>query len=109
MLYLNKFLSKVKENPAIFKTPEIILVLGITSSQIKNLKKYALENQLITQSKQWYFLTEQGERYLSKNKIQEFENKQFPLRPVVNVEYLKEEKLPSVLTKAIRLLAKHLI
>ena len=109
MLYLNKFLSKVKENPAIFKTPEIILVLGLTSSQIKDLKKYALENQLITQSKQWYFLTEQGERYLSKNKIQEFENKQFPLRPRVNVEYLKEEKLPSVLTKAIRLLAKHLI
>ena len=109
MLYLNKFLSKIKENPAIFKTSNIIMVLGLTATHIKNLKKYALENQLISQSKQWYFLTEKGEEYLSKNPIKTWKNEKFSLRPSINVEYLKEEKTPSVLTKALRLVAKHLL
>ena len=57
MLYLNKFLNEIKKSPLLLKSPNIILVLGITSTHIKKLKKHALENQLITQSKQEYFLT----------------------------------------------------
>ena len=57
MQYLNKLLSKVKENPMLFKAQDIILTLGLTATQIKDLKKYALENQFITQSKHECFLT----------------------------------------------------
>ena len=42
MQYLNKFLGKIKENPTILKTQNVILHLGLTSTQIKDLKKYAL-------------------------------------------------------------------
>ena len=55
MLYLNKLLMNVKNDSKIFKSKEIILKLGLTNTQIKNLKKYALENQLITQIKQDLF------------------------------------------------------
>ena len=109
MLYLNKLLSKVKENSNIFKTPDIILHLGLTSTQIKDLKKYALENQLITQSKTELSLTQKGEEYLSNNQIQNWATKDFPLRAEIKVEALKEEKIPATLTRAIRLLAKYLI
>lgn len=100
MNYLNKFLAEIKKNSQIFKSPEMILIFGLTSSHIKSLKKYALESQLITQTKQEFFLTSKGEEYLDENPVQD-EN--------INIEYLKEEKIPAVLTKAIRLLAKHLI
>ena len=69
MNYLNKFLNVIKKNPQIFKASEIVLIFGITSTHIKNLKKHALENQLITQIKQEYFLTKMGEEYLDKKKM----------------------------------------
>lgn len=109
MLYLNKLLSNIKENPSIFKHPDIIIILGLTNSQIKELKKQALENQLITQSKSEYYLTPKGEEYLKLNPIKTWATKEFPQRPEINVESLKEEKAPATLTKAIRLLAKHLL
>lgn len=109
MLYLNKLLMNVKNDSKIFKSQEIILKLGLTNTQIKNLKKYALENQLITQIKQEYFLTEKGEKYIISNPLKKWSNKDFPLRPEINVEDLKESKTPANITKAIRLLAKNLL
>ena len=41
MLYLNKFLSEIKKNPQILKSNEVILTLGLSSTQIKELKKIA--------------------------------------------------------------------
>lgn len=98
MLYLNKLLCKIKKNSAIFKSEDIISSLGLTSTQIKNLKKYALENQLITQSKQGCFLTKLGENYLELNPLEN--------NSALNVEILKEEKTSPILTKAIRNIAK---
>lgn len=109
MLYLNKLLFKLKNDPNLFKSSQIILTLGISNSQIKELKKYALENQLITQSKFEFNLTSKGEEYLAQNPIETWASKEFPERLNINVEYLKLEKAPAVLTKAIRLFAKHLI
>lgn len=109
MNYLNKFLKTVKENPTIFKSEDAILRFGLTNTHIKELKKYALENQLITQEKQNFFLTEKGENFLSENPLVSWENKDFPLRESINVEYLKEEKTTAILTKAIRLIAKYLL
>lgn len=109
MLYLNKFLAVIKENPLIFKSPDIIQKLGITSTQIKDLKKHALENQLILQEKQKTILTSKGENFLAENPLEKWCSKEFSLRPEIIVEYLKEDKAPAVLTRAMRLLAKHYI
>ena len=49
MLYLNKLLSKIEENSVLFRAQDIISILGLSSSQIKDLKKYALENSYIEQ------------------------------------------------------------
>ena len=77
MLYLNKFLNEIKNNPVLLKSPHIILTLGISNSQIKELKKYALENQLITQSKFESNLTAKGEEYLAQNPFLAWATKYF--------------------------------
>ena len=109
MLYLNKLLCKVKENPTFFKSTNLILEMGLSSTQIKDLKRNAIEKQFITQVKQEYYLTPRGEEYLLNNPLEKWQCSEFIMRPDVNVEYLKEEKIPSILTKAIRAFARHLI
>lgn len=109
MLYLNKLLTVLKENPEIFKSQEVILILGLSPSQIKDLKKNAFENQLITQSKQGCVLTPDGLEFLENNPLQKWQTEDFTLRPEINLEYFKEEKIPAVLTKAIRAYAKYLL
>ena len=109
MLYLNKFLKTIRENPTIFKSEDMIFKFGLTNTHIKELKKYALENQLITQEKQNFFLSKKGEEFLSQNPLESWKNEKYPLREDINVEYLKEEKTTAILTKAIRLIAKHLL
>ena len=109
MIYLSKFLTKIMQDPALIKSNQKILEFGFSDSQIQLLKKYALENDLIDSSKQGCFLTPKGESFLLNNPIESWVTKEFTLRPNVNLEYLKEEKAPPMLTKAIRNLAKHLI
>lgn len=109
MLYLNKLLLGIKKDSLLFKSSEIVLKLGISSSQIKELKKYALENQLITQQKQEFTLTTLGEDYLVKNPIENLQVKSPLQAPNINVEYLKLEKTPAILTKAIRALGRYFI
>ena len=109
MQYLNKLLNAIKKDPSLFKASDIIIKTGLTLNQIKSLKKYALDNLLIKQSKGWYFLTPKGEEYLSRKPLQSWINKDFPLRPNINLEILKEEKTTPILTKAIRCLARHLL
>lgn len=109
MIYLNKFLTKIKEDPTILKSEKFISLFGLSATQIKDLKKFALENLLIQADKEGCFLTKKGEEYLFENPLESWSIKGFKDRPEVNVEYLKEEKIPAILTKAIRLLAKHLI
>ena len=108
MQFLNKFLKRIEENPTIFKNPKINYLFGLTTSQIKELKKYALSNGLIEQRKQEYHLTENGKIYLKNNPIKGWGD-DFPKRPELNLEYLKQEKMPATVTKAIRNLARHLL
>lgn len=109
MLFLNKLLKGVKDDPLIFRNPKIGFVLGLTSSQIKELKKFALSNCFIKQQKQEYYLTIFGEDYLNSHPIQSWRTDEFPKRPELNLEYLKEEKTPATVTKAIRSLARHFL
>ena len=44
MLYLNKFLSAIKDNSEILKSAEANYILGLTSGNINNLKKYYIIN-----------------------------------------------------------------
>ena len=106
MIYLNKLLKCIKENPLIFKSQQIILKMGLNLSQIKDLKKLALEKGFIISSKNGVFLSTKGEIYLAENPIITWVSEKFPLRPEINLEYLKEEKTSSVLTKTIRNLAE---
>ena len=63
----------------------------------------------IEQIKQEYFLTPKGEDFLLKNPFISWKTKEYPLRPDINLEYLKEEKISAVLKKAIRNFAKFLL
>lgn len=109
MLYLNKFLYLLEKEPKLLKKPNVILVLGLTTTQINNIKKFALENNLIYQENQGYYLTTEAKRYIIENPLQSWKTKEFPERIDINLECLKEEKTPSVLTRAIRNLSRHLI
>ncbi len=109
MLYLNKFLFTIKKNPNIFSAQDYIMRFGLTNTHIKDLKKYALENLLITHSKNEYFLTEEGKKYLNEHPIQKLKIKNTFIAPEINIEYLKEEKTSSVLTRTIRLAARYLL
>ena len=109
MLFLNKLIKGIKDDPTIFKNPKIGFILGLTKSQITNLKKFAIENEYIIQSKQNYSLTNKGELLLRNNPIKSWRCDKYPKRPDLNLEYLKEEKTPATVTKAIRNLARHLL
>ena len=109
MLFLNKLLNVVKDNPKLFKEPRIGFILGLTNTQIKDLKKFATANNLITQQKQEYFLTDPGTEYLETHPIESWCSQEFPKRPELNLEYLKLEKMPATVTKAVRNLARHLL
>ena len=109
MEHLNKFLSCVKKESTIFKNPEINFIIGLTNTQIKDLKKFAVSNGLIKEEKKEYFLTTKGTEYLKTNPVKSWCNEEFPERPEINLEYLKLEKMPPTLTKAIRCLARHLL
>lgn len=109
MLFLNKLLLGIKDDSFIFKNPQINYILGLTNSQTKELKKFALENEFIIQKKQEYLLTKKGEYYLETHPIVSWKNEDFPKRPDLNLEYMKIEKTPATVTKALRNLAKHLL
>lgn len=109
MLFLNKLLKGIKGDPTIFKDPKINFILGLTNSQIKELKRFATINEFIIQKKQEFFLTAKGELFLINNPIKSWQNSEFPKRPELNLEYLKEEKPPATVTKAMRNLARHLL
>lgn len=109
MLFLNKLLKEIKENPKLFKNPNLNYIIGLTTSQIKELKKYAIEQNYIIQSRQEYVLTEKGKDYILDNPIKSWCCQEFPQRPELNLEYLKNEKTPAIVTRAIRKLSKHLL
>ena len=109
MEHLNKLLKNVEKESTIFKNPDLNFILGLTNTQIKDLKKFAIQNELIYEEKKEFFLTQKGKEYIAQNPIKSWCSKEFPKRPEINLEYLKLEKMPPILTKAIRCLARHLL
>lgn len=109
MEHLSKLLLIIKKHPLVFLQADANCIFGLTTTQIKDLKKFAVENNLIKQSKKEFFLTEAGEKYLSENPLQSWIDEVNFKRPEINLEYLKLDKAPPTLTKATRLLARHLL
>lgn len=109
MEHLNKLLACVEKDSSIFKKDDINFIVGLMNTQIKELKKYAITNELIKENKKEFFLTSKGREYLLNNPVISWCSNDFPLRPQINLEYLKLEKMPPTLTKAIRCLARHLL
>lgn len=83
------FLSKKQDN----------YVIGISNNDIKKIKKHCLLENLIAPKDKGFILTKKGNKLINacKNTKLDF----------INLEYLKLEKTPPILTKAIRKLAKH--
>lgn len=50
-----------------------------------------------------------GTEYLETHPIESWCSEAFPHRPELNLEYLKDEKTPATVTKAVRNLARHLL
>lgn len=109
MIFLNKLLKGVKNDSQLFKNLKVNFILGLTNTQTKELKKFAITNEFIIQKKQKFFLTEKGRLFLKNNPCESWISSEFPKRPELNLEYLKEEKPTATVTKAIRNLAKHLL
>ena len=100
MEHLNKLLFHIEHNSELFKQKDIGFILGLTNTQIKDLKKLAITQNLIAEKQHQFYLTDWGKSYLQEH----------PFTPSkVNLEYLKLEKMPPTLTKAIRCLARHLL
>ena len=106
---LSKLLYAVKNDAAIFRNEDVNFILGLTSSVIKKLKKNAIELKLIEQKTKEFYLTNKGKDYLKQHPLEKWRTKNFPKRPEINLEYLKLEKMPPIVTKALRNLAKHLL
>ncbi len=100
MEHLNKLLFHIEYNSELFKQKDIGFILGLTNTQIKDLKKFAITQNLIEEKQHQFYLTEVGKTYLQEHPFSQ---------KGVNLEYLKLEKMPPTLTKAIRCLARHLL
>ena len=66
---LNKLLMGVKENSQVFSLPNKNFVLGLTTTQVKELKKEAINQRLIFEEKKNYYLTKEGKSYLKNNPV----------------------------------------
>lgn len=109
MQYLAKLLIAIKQNSKLFQNLEINFILGLTNSQIKELKKTAIAEGLIKEQKREFTLTKAGEQYINEVPIALWVDEINFKRPEINLEYLKLEKAPLTVTKAIRCLARHLL
>lgn len=109
MQHLAKTLTAIKKDSKLFKNPEVNFILGLTTSQVKELKKTTIIEGLIEEHKREFTLTKAGEQYIEEIPIISWNDEINTRRPEINLEYLKLEKTPPTVTKAIRCLARYLL
>lgn len=109
MEHLAKILIAIKKNSKLFQNPEANFILGLTTSQVKELRKTAITEGLIEEHKREFTLTKAGEQYINEVPVTSWVDEINNKRPEINLEYLKLEKTPPTVTKAIRCLARHLL
>nr|DAU52963.1 MAG TPA: hypothetical protein [Caudoviricetes sp.] len=107
---VSKLLCKLKDCPEFMKNDDRNYILGMTDSQIQNIKKFALENNLIEEfAKSNFCLTKQAEQFIKKYPYCTWTSNDYPKRPDVNFEYLKLEKCPAALTRSIKSICRILL
>ena len=109
MQHLAKLLIAIKKDSKLFKNVEVNFILGLTTSQVKELKKTAISEGLIEDYKREFTITKAGEQYINEVPVISWVDETNNKRPEINLEYLKVEKTPPTVTKAIRCLARHLL
>ena len=109
MQYLAKLLTAIKQDSKLFQNPEVNYILGLTTTQVKELKKATISEGLIEEHKREFTLTKAGDQYINEAPIISWVDEINNKRPEINLEYLKIEKTPPTLTRATRLLARHLL
>lgn len=108
-LHITKLLTHLKNNPHLFQEKDLNFIVGLTSTEIANAKKVIFGNTLATRFKQDVILSDAGLQFIKKNPLNHWSTEEYPNRPEINLEYLKLEKHPPTLTKAIRQLAVYLL
>ena len=103
-IYITKILKLLQNEPDLFQNKNITYLSGLISSDISKIKKYLIDNNLIVIDKKQYFITNLGLKFLDANPtIDSYLDK------LTNLEYLKLQKTPTYVNKAINILAKHLL
>lgn len=108
-LHIAKLLKCVQTNPRLFQEKDVTFIVGLTATEISNTKRFIFENALATRIKQDLKLTDEGQKFIKNNPAVSWADGENPKRPNTNLEYLKLEKQPATLSKAIRQLAEHLL
>lgn len=107
---VSKLLCNLKDFPDLLKNSDKHIILGMTDSQIQNVKKYALDHNLLKETaKSIYCITKQAESYIKKYPYCSWISSEYPKRPDINFEYLKYEKCPASLTKSIKSICRILM
>ncbi len=98
--YVAKVLLALAKDENFFSQKNKNFSIGLSENDIKKVKNYCLDNNLIEKNDKNYTISVKGLKLIKNYKDK--------LR-ITNIEYLKVEKTPPTLTKAIRALARHLI
>lgn len=107
--HITKLLMCLRKKPKLFLDKDITFITGLTSTEITNAKRFIFENTLATRIKQNVILSDDGLDFIKKHPINSWSTEDYPNRPEINLEYLKLEKHPPTLTKAVRQLAGYLL
>ena len=111
-----RMLSCVRDDAKFFLREDAPYFCGLAKTKMQELKKYLIYENFLEERKREYFLTEKGKEFLNRvfdeettNEIKFGFRKVYEKTPVIICDALTKEKAPASLTRAIRLLAKHLV
>lgn len=96
--YIAKLLKTLAKDKAFLSKKQEKFSIGLSETDIKKIKKYCVEENLIEQKEKEFIVTEKG-----LNLIENYKDK----FDYLNIESLKLEKAPTTLTKAIRELSRY--
>ena len=111
-----RMLCCVRNDAKFFLKEDASYFCGLAKTKMHELRKHLIRENFLEEHKREYFLTEKGKEFLNRifdeettNEIKFGFRKVYEKTPVIICDALTKEKAPSTLTRAIRLLAKHLL
>lgn len=107
--HITKILLQLNNNPHLFKNKNINFETGLTSTDLNKIKKIVKDEKLVNINKDDYFVTEKGFNFIKSNPIEKWKREPYKYRYETNLEYLKLEKTPSTVTRAINVLSQYFL